>query len=599
MSPLVTRPIIALFCLMLASAAGAESAAVGANKPPVPERVYSEAVRESLYVPARDGTKLAINIYRPAVQGKASAAPYPVVFAFTPYRARFRAANGSVVETGLSERLALKGLTDYGYVVAVADIRGKGASFGARRGFQDRTEAQDGRDLIEWLARQTWSTGKVGMIGCSYLGGSTLQVATTAPPSLKAIFVGATDLDKYAFVRRGGITAQFNTRPDEPLSDDLMSIPVDADHDGTMLRAAVAEHARNTPMAPLWYGMPYRDSVSELTGNRFWEEAGPYTYLDALKKSGIATYFWGNWRDEPTEQVLQAAATIGGKLLVGPGSHCVPPPGFDFAGEVRRYFDRYLKGIDNGIDREPRYTYWIDNEAAGRAWVRSNTLPGVGVASTAWYLSGVKSGSARSVNDGTLSDRLPRNGADSFTVNYDVGPLEAFAFWVEPMDDKGLSYTSPALTSDTTMIGSPIIHLTLAVDRSDANVFAYLEDVAPDGKASVVSFGRLAASLRKISKAPYDTLGVPWHSGRSTDVVPLVPGQPVQLGFGLTPSARVFKAGHRLRVTVTGADPRQRNLQQIRQDPPPKFTLALGGAKPSLIELPLLPPGTLPSSAAD
>ena len=83
-------------------------------------------------------------------------------------------------------------------MLAVADIRGKGASFGARRGFQDRTEAQDGHDLVQWLAAQPWSNGKVGMYGCSYLGGTTVHVATTAPPALRAIFTGATDLDKFA-----------------------------------------------------------------------------------------------------------------------------------------------------------------------------------------------------------------------------------------------------------------------------------------------------------------------------------------------------------------------------------------------------------------
>lgn len=570
-------------CFMLGSACGAEPANEIASRP------YAEVARESLYVPVRDGTRLAVNIYRPAIDGKPVEARLPVVFAFTPYRARFRDAKGVLQETGLSERLALKGLTDHGYVVAVADIRGKGASFGARRGFQDRTEALDGRDLVEWLARQNWSTGKVGMFGCSYLGGATLQVASTAPPSLRAIFVGAADLDKYAFVRRGGIPAQFNTRPDEPLSDDLMSLPVDADPNGELLRAAVAEHARNTPMAPLWYGMPFRDSVSSYTGNRFWEEVGPYTYLDALRGSKIATYFWGNWQDEPTEQMLLAAANLGGKLLVGPGSHCVPPPDYDFAGEVRRFFDRYLKDMANGIEREPRYTYWVDAAPRETAWRKSDTLPGLGVKRNKWYLSAAKSGTASSENDGTLAQRPPaKPGRNRFAVNYDLGAGEYFSFWVDAMDDKGLTYTSPALKADMLMVGFPVLSLQFAADRDDANVFAYLEDVDASGKATVVSFGRLAASQRKLSPAPYDTLGLPWHSGRSSDALPLVPGKFVHLRMGLTPSARVFAAGHRLRVTITGADPRQRNLQEIRQFPPPLLSVALGGSRPSHIELPLM-----------
>jgi hypothetical protein len=331
--------------------------------------------RESVYVPVRDGTRLAMNVYRDARDGVPTAAPRPVIFSFTPYRARFRAADGRRIELDQLARAGGDALLG-DYVVAVADIRGKGASFGARRGFQDRTEAEDGRDLVQWLAEQPWSNGKVGMYGCSYLGGTTLHVASTRPPALRAIFTGATDLDKFAFVRSGGITAQFNTRPDEPLSDDLMSVPVDADQDGALLRAAVAEHAGNTPMAPLWYGMPFRDSVSSLTGNRYWEEVGPYTYLDALRQSNVAMYFWGNWRDEPTAQMILAAENLGARLLLGPGTHCAVPPGVDFAGEVRRFFDEHLRDV-KPAEAPPRVTWWLEGEAKGREWQRAARWPGV------------------------------------------------------------------------------------------------------------------------------------------------------------------------------------------------------------------------------
>jgi uncharacterized protein len=543
----------------------------------------SGAFRESRYVTVRDGTRLAMNLYRPAVDGRPVTTPHPVVFAFTPYRARFRNADGQVNELGQFTTFGLADLTAHGYVIAIADIRGKGASFGARRGFQDRTEARDGYDLVQWLAQQPWSSGKVGMVGCSYLGGTTVHVASTAPPALKAIFTGATDLDKYMFVRRGGITAQFNTRPDEPLSDDLASLPMDADSDGSLLRAAVAEHARNTPMAALWYGMPYRDSVSPLTGNRFWEEAGPYPYLDVIRKAHIATYFWGNWQDEPAEQVILLAANLGGKLLVGPGSHCVPPPGYDLGGEVRRYLDQHLKGVDSGLDREPRVTYHIDGAPQGRDWVRSATLPGVGVSRTALFLA----------DDHALADRAPARGADTFSVDYSVGSAEYFAFWIDSQAAHGLAYTGAPLAADRTLLGSPIVDLQLAADGREARVFAYLEDVPPDGKPVVLSFGRLAASQRKLSTAPYDTLGLPWQSGLQRDQQPLVPGQAVHLRFALTPAARVIPAGHRLRLVVTGADPRQRNLADLKQDPPPRLTLDRGGRDASRVEVPLLAPGVL------
>jgi putative CocE/NonD family hydrolase len=550
--------------------------------------LYPSFARTSLYVPVRDGVRLAVNVYRPATPEGVEAKPLPVIFVFTPYRARYR-EEGKVVEAALNDRLALRSLISAGYVVAVADVRGKGASFGTRVGFQGRTEARDGHDLVEWLAHQSFSSGEVGMIGCSYLGGTTFHTASTAPPSLKAVFIGATDLDKYAFVRRGGITAQFNTRPDEPPEVDLASVPVDSDPEGTQLRAAVAEHAANTPMAPLWYGMPYRDSVSALTGNAFWGEASVYNYLEGVRRAGVATYFWGNWQDEPTGQVILSAANVDGKFLAGPGSHCVPPPGFDFTGEVVRYFDHYLKHADNGIEREPRATYWVDGLGGKGGWVRANALPGASSRSQAFFLADGRSGVARSVNDGVLGERPAKPAEDRFTVDYDLPDPEYFAFWAKPIDEKGLTYTSAPLAAAMKLVGFPVVHLKVAADKPDADVFAYLEQVAPDGATQVISFGRLALSHRKLGKPPYDTLKLPYHSGLAAEVAPLGAGQTADLDFDLTPVSQVVPAGARLRMTITGADPRQRNLKQIMQTPAPRITVFRGGPSGSRIDLPVEP----------
>ena len=545
-------------------------------------------VRQSLYVPVRDGTRLAVNIYRPAADGKPVAGRRPTIFVFTPYRARFRDDKGQVVEAALGDGLALRSLLRAGYVVAVADIRGKGASFGHRRGFQDRTEARDGYDLIEWLARRPWSTGAVGMIGCSYLGGTTFHTASTAPPSLKAVFIGASDLDKYAFVRDGGITAQFNTRPDEPAAVDLASLPVDADRSGVALRKAVAEHARNTPMGPLWYGMPYRDSVSPYTGNAFWDEVGIYKYLPAIRKAGIATYFWGNWHDEPTAQTILGAANLDAKFLAGPGDHCVPPPGFDFTGEVTRYFDHYLKGVDNGIEKAPRATYWVTGLNGTGGYVRSDQLPGVEARPLPWFLGDRRDGAVRSENDGTLGGAPGGQGRDAFTVDYDLPPADYFAFWPKPMNAHGLSYTSAALAEPMTLIGFPVARLTVTASDPEANLFVYLDQIDRDGKAEVIAFGRLKLAQRKPALPPYANFGLPWHSGLGRDVLSLAAGEEAPVSIALTPVSRIVPAGARLRFTVAGADPRQRNLKDIRRDPPPRIGVVHGGRDPSRIELPLV-----------
>lgn len=548
---------------------------------------YPEVVRQSLYVPVRDGTRLAVNIYRPATRDRVVEDRLPVIFTFTPYRARFRDAEGVVQETALSDQLALRSLIRSGYVVAVADIRGKGASFGTRRGFQDRTEAQDGHDLVEWLADQPFSTGVVGMVGCSYLGGTAMHTASTAPPSLRAVFAGATDWDKYAFVRRGGITAQFNTRPDEPLSDDLASVPVDGDSDGTLLRQAVAEHADNTPMAALWYSMPYRDSVSPLTGNAFWDEVAIWRYADAIREAGIATYIWSNWQDEPTSQALIAAANLDSRVLVGPGSHCVPPPGFDFVGEVTRYFDYHLKGLDNGFAREPRVTFWQDKGSGRGEYVRAETLPGAEADTLSLYLAAPESEGGAPM----LRARPADEGEDVFMVDYDLPSGEYFAFWPAPLDEHGLVYDGEPVEFGYDLLGYPVAHLAVGADREDADVFVYLEEVDSGGDARVLSFGRLKISHREAAKAPWDNLGLPWHSGREADVEPLPKSETARLSVPMMPISRRVQPGSRLRVVVTGADPRQRNLADVRQDPPPRITVRRGWEAASRIDLPLsLPP---------
>jgi predicted acyl esterase len=530
-------------------------------------QAQGDYVRSSQYVPVRDGTRLAMNVYRPARDGVAIDTPLPVIFMFTPYRARYRNADGAVVELSQARSFGIDRLLKAGeYVIAEADIRGKGASFGARRGFQDRTEALDGHDLVQWLAEQPWSNGIVGMAGCSYLGGSTVQVATTRPPALKAIFAGASDLDKFDFVRNGGIPAQFNTRPDEPLSDDLMSIPMDEDSDGSQLRTAVAEHAANTPMAALWYGMPFRDSVSPLTGNAFWEEVGPYTYLDDLRAAQLPAYFWSNLKDEPTSQMILAAANLDAKLLVGPGSHCIPPPGIDLGTEIKRFFDQHLKGIDTGIAREPEYQWWTENAPEDDAWTRSDRLPGADSTRQPWYLGAAN------------FDPVPQPPATrQLTVDYKLGDGEYFAFWVDSQAEHGLVFTGEPLAKELRLEGYPVAELTVAADRDDVNVFVYLEEQAADGSVTVLSNGRLAASYRATADAPYDTLGLPWHPGRAQDHQPLEPGVPVELDIAMLPVSRIVPAGSRLRFVVTGADPRQRNLAEIRQDPAPIITLTLGG----------------------
>jgi len=129
----------------------------------------------------------------------------------------------------------------------------------------------------------------------------------------------------------------------------------------------------------------------------------------------------------------------------------------------------------------------------------------------------------------------------------------------------------------------------LQSDRPDAEVFVYLEEVDAAGEVKVLSFSRLLLSHRATAEAPWDNLDLPWHSGRSGDVAPLPVGETAQLVMPMMPLSRRIEAGNRLRFVITGADPRQRNLADVRQDPAPTFTILTGWDAGSRIELPMAP----------
>lgn len=176
---------------------------------------FQEFKRESMYVPMRDGTRLAVDVYQPAIAGVAASGRFPVVVTYSRYWRATERADGSVKtelgvlppgrNSGPIQRVTAKpfassgveNLVRHGYIYVRAEARGTGASFGRRVGDMSGVEARDGYDLIEWAAAQSWSTGRVGMRGHSYPGMAQHLTASTAPPHLVAIFPGVAPFDEY------------------------------------------------------------------------------------------------------------------------------------------------------------------------------------------------------------------------------------------------------------------------------------------------------------------------------------------------------------------------------------------------------------------
>ncbi len=582
---------LSLWCIACAVSFGGEP--VKESRPGVyrgySEARYSEWIKTSQYVAVRDGTRLAVDIYRPAVDGLAVEERFPVVWMHTPYRRAYTNASGE--EVSAVENSHLTELLKHGYVVAAVDTRGRGASFGARRGFQDRTEAKDAYDMTEWFAKQPFSTGAIGVTGCSYLGGTTWHSATTLAPHLRAIAPGCTDFDKYGFVSRGGITAQFNTRPEDPAQDFGQGVlPVDEDRDGKLAAQAIAGHAASTPMAELWRSMPYRNDVSPLLDVPFWREASVATYIEQIERSKVGIFIWGNWLDEGSFESILAFNNLNNprKLWMGMWGHCQTGD-FPMGTELLRFFDRYLKNVDNGWDREPPIYFRTVNAPQGQEWRSARQWPLPEARPRVFHLAGA----ARRGTSGRMTLGEPgKNSEGRFQVDYEPECKDrvnqAFMMWPCVIDNHGVSYTTPPLASDTHIAGHPLADLWISSTQPDADLFVYLEDVSPSGEVTIMTHGRLRASFRTEQKPPFrNYMGLPYHRGNRGDVKPLTPGERARMRIDLLPTSTIVKRGHRLRLTIAGADPRQRS-RSVQFDPPPTISLYGGEKSDSTLSLPIV-----------
>jgi putative CocE/NonD family hydrolase len=545
-----------------------------------PAAAFSEQHVGSFYLPMRDGTRLAVTVARPAVNGAPAPGRFPVIWHHS-LSATQEAADGTGPRAAGFR--SIPELTRYGYVVVQVARRGNGQSFGTRRGYHDRNETQDAYEIVEWLAAQPWSTGSVGMYGCSNTGDAAVQALTVRPPHLKAVFAGCFSWNKYDAFRRGGIFAQWGTGPTRTIEQDMAVKPVDGDEDKKLLRRAVEEHQRAASLFELWKGMPFRDSWSPLVSSPFWSEGSVSSYADQMRQSGVPLYVVGGWRDELRDQGLIAFLNISGsRILIGDWMHC-QNDGFALVEEAHRFFDRHLKGVDTGMDREPPIHYFTVGAGAGAAgeWRSATAWPLPEARAASYFLtrSGLQPG-ARS--GGPLSA--------SFAVDYRVAcPDAGSGSTVQPchVAGSGLSFPSRPLAADVEMTGHPIADLWIAASASDANIFLYVEDVAPDGTVRVVTEGRLKASLRRLAQAPWRLPGLPWHRAYEEDAHPLEPGKPARLQFDVMPSSWVFRKGHRIQLTVTGSDHRER----ARDEPPvaPRITVLSDREHPSLVTLPIVP----------
>lgn len=597
------------------------------------EAMYDGSNRYSVYIPARDGTRLAVDYFLPTVEGEETADPLPVILHYTRY-IRAREEENGLDSTATSDPV-LRHMLEHGYAVAVADTPGSGASFGSRELEFSAKEASAAYDIIEWLAAQPWCDGNVGMHGRSYPGITQYHAATQAPPHLRAIFAEMAGPSLYDFIYRGGtykedFIQQWGEGTKQlDLGQAGTPARVDADVDGSLRDAAIAEHAQSgwaQDLAP--YGK-FRNWVRDLSngGATSWKQLDTLDDAEAIDASGIAVYHLLGWFDIYTTQQslmfgnLESAPQ---KMMIGPWTHSGGYGGRIHINEFHRWYDYWLKGIDNKVMQEAPIHYWVmsgnntvpavvDEMSSeddvqsedGTKWQVAHEWPPPEVEMTSYYLAPGPVGTVASANDGGLIQERPteEGGRDDYRVEYTstTGSFnrwrngygaareepEGSTFFDErtPEDERGLTYTSEALEEDLVLVGYPVVHLWLSSTHSDGDFFVYLEEVDGEGRSHYVTEGALRASYRALSKAPWNNFGLPFHRGHEEDLVPL-PDEPRELVFDLMGTALVIDAGHRIRLTITGADAANHALYPDPEAGAPTISVYRDSMYASYIELP-------------
>lgn len=559
----------------------------------------------SQYISAEDGTKLAIDMFIPTRQGVISTEPLPTVLHYTRYMRAYEDDNGVRISQGENDPI-LQHLLQHGFAIVVADARGTGASFGIHHGANSVEENEDSFAIVEWIADQPWSNGNVGMSGRSYPGQTQYHALTQTPPALKAIFPEMANPSPFDFVHSGGaalddfIDVWGQGTIDADLGRARTAARVDDDIDGSERDATIPMRTGN-----LWApeivvpGSNVRDyEINRPNGGYWsWETISVLDDLDAIAESGIAIYHLVGWYDIYTNQGPWLYASLEGrvpqKMMIGPWVHMAGIGGSVHKSEILRWFDYWLKGIDNGVMDEPSVHYFImegnhtlpkglketlptlDESAAEipTNWIATEKWPPATVETKLWFEAG-PSGTVASKNDGILGKTAPTTaGSDSYTVDYSsrVGSFSRYmngytatrtdlknaTYFDERTEEnkKALTYTTVPFTKEMVIVGYPTIHLKVSSSHSDGDFFAYLEEVDAEGRSHYITEGVLRASHRKsFSPPPFDTLGIPYNRSYREDLAPLVIDEPVILEFGFMGTSILIDEGHRLRVTITGAD---------------------------------------------
>jgi len=526
---------------------------------------------ENTWIVLADGTRLAARIWLPV---DAEQNPVPAILEYLPYRKN----DG----TAIRDRVIHEYFAGHGYACVRVDMRGSGDSDGLLLDEYLPQEQQDALEVIEWIANQSWCTGNVGMMGISWGGFNSLQVAAHRLQALKAIITVCSTDDRYTddCHYMGGCLLGSDMLNWASIMFSYNALPPDPGVVGERWREMWFNRMENTP--------PFIESwVSHQKRDEFWRQGSVNENYSAIT---CPVYAVGGWIDPYTNSVprLLAGLVSPRKGLIGPWVHSyphtgVPQPAIGFLQECLRWWDCWLKEIDTGIMDEPMLRVWMPEAVPpqpfepvwpGR-WVAEPSWPPANIDLKTYLLS-----EGRLLVDPEPARKVTFSGVQTNGTTAGVWCPGGGKFGI-PVDqraDDGLSlcFTTKAYDEPMEILGFPEVQLKLSVDQPDALLAVRLCDVAPNGASRLVSWGLLNLT----------------HRDGHTDPKPVQPGQEYLVTVKLNVAAHRLDTGHRWRISISTT------YWPHAWPSPTTVNLTLHTGEESRLILPVRPPGELDGTLA-
>jgi uncharacterized protein len=492
-----------------------------------------EVIEQDLWIPLGSGVRLAARLWLP--EG-ARDNPVPALLELLPYR------KGDLMRG--SDETYHPYFAGHGYASIRVDIRGSGDSFGVMRDEYELQEQDDALEIISWLARQDWCSGRVGMLGISWSGFNSLQVAARRPPALHAIITACSTDDRYAddMHYMGGCLLNDNLDWGTAF---LSRLPMPGDprimgegwRDNWRQRLDAVE-----PPAARWMSHAVRDG--------YWKHGSIKEDYGAIQ---CPVFAMGGWLDGYSNAVFRMLTHLRVPTIGIIGSHAhqfgfdarAPGPAYGFLQEALRWWDHWLKDKPTGIMNEPKLRVFMGDDVPADSWYAQ--CPGRWVAEAQWPSPRITR-TTMFLNENRMDEESdpgsPLTHVSPQTVGlaggewcpYGCGGVGPEFPGDQRQDDAGsLTFDSSVIGERLEILGAPTVELDLSVDRPSAFVAVRLNDVKPDGSATRVTFGVLNLSHRDGSEFP----------------VPVEPGTRYKVRVQLNEAAYSFAPGHRIRVSLS------------------------------------------------